>query len=136
MKVITNAPILTNVSGNYDIASADFSGANGTRPSFSSSRSPSSSDVEKAKREGFDWDKATGNWKKVQDSGVLDFISGLVGKGRQNQSQYNTGNYPPLVPVDDTKEKEEGMSTGMKIGLAIGGVAVVGAIIYFATRKK
>lgn len=131
MKVITNAPILTNVSGNYDIASADFSGANGTPPS------PSSSDVEKAKKEGFDWDKATGTWKKVQDSGALDYIAGLLGKRNQQPTQTYSGggiNYS-VIPVDD-ETKEEGLSTGMKIGLAVGGVAVIGAIIYFATRKK
>jgi hypothetical protein len=38
--------------------------------------------------------------------------------------------------TEDKDKKDEGMSTGMKIGLAVGGVAVIGAIIYFATRKK
>lgn len=128
MKVITNAPILTNVSNNYEKASADFSGANGTTE-------PSQAEKLAKEKQGLTWDKITGGWKKAQESGMVDTLLGLFGKGTQNQ--YTTGSYNPQVQPTDTIVKEDtGMSTGMKIGLAIGGVAVVGAIIYFATRKK
>jgi hypothetical protein len=130
MKVITNAPILTNVSSNYDIASADFSGVNGTTE-------PSQTEKLAKEKQGLTWDKITGGWTKAQESGMVDTLLGLFGKGRQTQN--TTGTYNPLVqPTGNltTEKEDEGMSTGMKIGLAIGGVAVVGAIIYFATRKK
>lgn len=128
MKVITNAPILTNVGNNYE-EEAVFSGVNGKKE-------PTQAEKLAKEKEGLTWDKITGGWKKAQESGMIDTLLGLFGKGGQTQTQYTAGNYQPVIPVDDTKEKEEGLSTGMKIALAVGGVAVVGAIIYFATRKK
>jgi hypothetical protein len=129
MNVLTKNPII--------VASNSYSNNSGpTPPSLPSSSSPSSSDVEKAKKEGFDWDKATGTWKKVQDSGVLDYIAGLVGRRNQQPVQTFSGGVTNQQPVMPVETRERGMSTGMKIGIAVGGVVLLGTIIYFATRKK
>jgi hypothetical protein len=134
MNVLTKNPIIVASNGYSNYTSSTGAMAAGAA---ATSKTPSTSDIEKAKKEGFDWDKATGTWKKVQESGALDYLASLFGKKNQQPTQayYGSGtNYqPPVVPVDT---KEKGMSTGMKVGLAIGGIAVVGAIIYFATRKK
>ena len=47
----------------------------------------------------------------------------------------------PSEPVanesaQDTAEQKSGLSKGAKIGIAVGGVAVLGIALYFLMRKK
>jgi hypothetical protein len=50
-----------------------------------------------------------------------------------NRNEYGNqgGGYTPYVPP-----QRQGMSTGAKVAIGIGIVAVIGAIAYFATKKK
>lgn len=88
----------------------------------------------------WDWE-AIGNTA----SNVLD----IAGKAAQTAQQIKTatsspgtpyipvssGPYPMLDPENPTPP-EEGLSTGAKVALGVGGVAVVGGLVYLATRKK
>jgi hypothetical protein len=71
--------------------------------------------------------------------GLKNFAQSDLGKaiagrflGQQpmgGEGGYGTGELPP-EPV------KKGLSTGAKVGIAVGGLALVGVIIYFVTKKK
>lgn len=100
--------------------------------------------VEMAKK-GKVWDKVKG-WMpnpeqaknflaQVQQSGgIKGWLQGFFGGGQQQTG----GEMPNVTPETPGAPgpKKKGMSKGLKIGLAIGGAVLLGAIIYFATRKK
>lgn len=70
-----------------------------------------------------------------QSSGITDFLKGKLqdslGKG-QNNTQVNNDFTPPAPVV----EEKPAMSMTKKIVIGVSIAAVVGIIIYFATRKK
>jgi hypothetical protein len=83
-----------------------------------------------AEKKKFDLDKTLGQAK--QGAELLGTVKGMFGKGGAPTGAPEVvggGGYTP--PAD-----EKGMSTGAKIGIAVGAVALVGIIIYVATRKK
>jgi hypothetical protein len=98
-------------------------------------------------KQGKVWDKAKG-WiasgkaqevlGKVQEAGgIRALLGGIFGKKGGASSP------PTDAPTDmgsgdgsGTPPPPQGMSKGMKIGLAVGGVLVLATIIYFATRNK
>lgn len=95
---------------------------------------PTEQKKEEMKKKGLQWDKVRGTWMKVKDTG---FLQGMFPNLFGNQNQTGPG---PEMPISNTPEApapdKKGMSKGMKIGLAVGGVLLLGTVIYFATRKK
>ena len=81
--------------------------------------------------------KRTGNTfgNKVKNFAQSDLGKGLLGKaigggGDGMGAPVDMGAIPPI------EEPPKGMSTGMKIGLIVGGVAILGLAAYFLLRKK
>jgi hypothetical protein len=92
--------------------------------------------VEQAKK-GKIWDKVKG-WiqsDKAKDllaqvqgaGGIKGWLSGLFG---------GSGGGAPPIDTMQTTPPPSGMSKGMKIGLAVGGLVILGIIIYAVTRPK
>ena len=79
------------------------------------------------------WEKTKNVYGKAKESGLLQGLENLALK------QGGTGATDPSTVVDlktpsgDTKPP---MSTGMKIGIGVGVIAVGFAIYWFAIRKK
>jgi hypothetical protein len=84
-----------------------------------------------------------------RDGGIACFIPCFENKVRakqlQNQTSSQSQSSNPKTDTtntgtgSDTKETEltkTGMSTGAKIGIAVGAVAVIGAIVYFGFIRK
>ncbi len=80
--------------------------------------------------------KTFGDWvNTAQEAGWIDAGVGLIGGLIKNRKDKNEGGggggyYPPPPPPP------RGLSTGAKIGIGVGVLAVVGVIIYFVARKK
>lgn len=92
---------------------------------------PSDAQKEEAKKKGLTWDKAKGAWTKAKDAGVFDTIKDLFGKKDTSSSQAPVADVPSAPASEDKK-----MSKTTKYILIGAGVLTLGAIIYFATRKK
>lgn len=105
---------------------------------------PTTTNIEKMKKKGFIWDKAKGAWTKAQgfwgkaeETGILGKVGDYFGLNLGNKPSPDGG--APIdttEPINETPAEEKGMSKNMKIGLAVGGVIIVGLIIYAATRPK
>jgi hypothetical protein len=88
---------------------------------------------EKAKNRAKAFDKAKQVYGKAKETGLLQ---GLENLALQQGKDAGTGgsDMPPPPPPPPAKEP---MSKTLKIGLIVGGVAVVGfAVYWFAIRKK
>ena len=83
------------------------------------------------------WDKLKGGIQKVSDSGILQQIGGAVQGGMQEDPAYGIGDtsFEP-TPIITTDPPKTGMSTGAKIGIAVGVVAVIGIGAYFVMKNK
>ena len=67
-------------------------------------------------------------FKQAKESGLLDKALGLFGLGEKPTEDG--------VPSTPKSKEDEESGKGVKIALIIGGVALVGAILYFVTKKK
>jgi len=118
------------------------SGGNITgKPAFesgTSSSTPSEKEIKEKKAKGYYWDKAKGVWGKAKESGLIDKLGELLGLNMGGGGGGGQSSEADLVstnaPAEDPTAKK-GMSTGVKIAIGVGIVVVVGAIIYFATKK-
>lgn len=125
-----------NVSGVKDPNEAvNPNGPGGTEKTPATDPNLSSTSPTGKEKAGAFWNKAQGVWQKAESSGTLDFLAGFLrGDTTQTNNQQEQWNANPVqAPLTPTKT---GMSKGMKIGLAVGGVVLLGTIIYFATKKK
>jgi hypothetical protein len=75
------------------------------------------------------WDKVKRAWVKAKDSGLVDSALNLLNRNRQQNMPVDLP--PPPPPVE-----QKGMSQGVKIALIVGGVAVVGVVLYLLLRNK
>lgn len=91
------------------------------------------------KKPGYVFDRALGGFVKLKDAGVLDLIGGLFGKNlpgsNANQNTGQTWDGGGQTPPPTTEEKP-GMSKTTKILIGVGGVLVIGVIIYMLTKKS
>lgn len=69
-------------------------------------------------------------FKQAKESGLLDKALGLFGLGAKTPAEDSGVSSAPSSIRDEESGK------GVQIALIIGGVALVGAIIYFATKEK
>jgi len=112
MKIITAYPVIKNgkvISDNFTINTMNYASAEGDKKI----------DFNALLKKGVE---LIGSGKV---SGTIQALRG--GRPRKPAS----APMPPPPPPPPT-----GLSMGAKIGIAVGGVAVLGAIIYFATKKK
>ena len=81
--------------------------------------------------------KTFGDWvDAAQQAGWIDGAVGLIGSAIKNRKNRNDGgggggDYMPPPPPPP-----EGLSSGAKIGIGVGALAVIGVIIYFVIKKK
>lgn len=94
---------------------------------------PTVTQVAEAKKKGFTWDALAGGFVKTKESGLLDTVLGLFGKGSATPPVSTAA---PYISVTTPVEEKPKMSTGVKIALIGGGVLVVGVLIFALTRKK
>ena len=122
MEVITNAPIY--VEGNES-----FLNVGGK---------------DKKKKDKKTGEKIAKGWENVKESDLGKFLIASGGKylvdkyGDTTYVNDGTGTPGPgtdLPPVGDDKEKST-MSTGAKIAIGVSVAAVLGLVIYFATKGK
>jgi hypothetical protein len=113
MKIITAYPVIENgkvISNNFTTNTMNYSSAAGDM------------DFSNLLEKG----KALIGSGKIKS--VIDTVKGLgIGKNKGKPM-------PPPPPPPPPPPK--GLSTGAKIGIAVGGVAVLGLIIYLVTKKK
>jgi hypothetical protein len=78
------------------------------------------------------WDKTKKAWVDAQEKDYINkgvnFLNTLFGGGQSQQTQTTEAGVPTGAP------QKEGMSNTTKILLVVGGVAVLGTIVYLATR--
>lgn len=91
----------------------------------------------KAKNKGMFWDKVKGGWQKISSSPAAQFaLQQVAAYAAQNSGAPTaSGQQQQQVETKVEENTKKPMSTGLKVGLIIGGVAVVGLIIYSMTSK-
>jgi len=119
----TTAPSVTPVTTNV--------------PQIPAGQQPTVAQLEEQKKKGIFWDKLKGTWITAKQSGVLDWLAGLVGiKLPQGQQ----GNLPPVgspqYGSNTTDGKDRKLSRNAKIAIGLGGVLVVGLIIYSISKNR
>ena len=79
-----------------------------------------------------------GDFFKRNEKDLLSIGSNITqGIGNQGTGQVQVGaSYPYSPPPPSVNAGRQGMSTGMKIGLAVGGLAVVGLVVFLVRRGK
>ena len=82
------------------------------------------------------WEKTKNVYGKAKESGLLQGLENLALKqGGSGAVSYDPSAVTDKTLIKDEKPKEP-MSTGMKIGIGVGVLAVGFAIYWFAIRKK
>ncbi len=81
--------------------------------------------------------KTFGDWvNTAQEAGWIDqgigLIGGLIQRGRENRQ----GGGSQQVFIPPPPPPPQGMSTGAKVGIGVGVVAVIGLIAFLVLRKK
>jgi hypothetical protein len=81
------------------------------------------------------WEKTKQVYGKAKESGLLQSLENLaLQKGGSGSPDANVN---AMLPDPNANTQKEPMSKGLKIGLIIGGVAIVGfAVYWFGFRKK
>lgn len=70
----------------------------------------------------------------ILKSGFNNWLAGKV--GAQAPSQQLGGPQVSVAPTNQSQAKQQGMSTGMKVGLAVGGGLLLITVIYLVAKKK
>ena len=142
----TFGPSTTKAWNTYGVEFAKTLGGTtptGTTPTETTPTAEPTKDeqIEQAKK-GKIWDKAKG-WitsDKAKDvlksllegGGFMGLINALFGAGSTSGDANTSG----TTTTDTTLPPKPGMSRNLKIGIAIGAIALLGIIIYSATRPK
>jgi hypothetical protein len=112
MKIITAYPVIENgkvISNNFTTNTMNYSSAEGDKK--------------------MDWNALLKKGADLIGSGKVSGAIQALRGGRRTRPA--SAPMPPPPPPPPT-----GLSTGAKIGIAVGGVAVLGLIVYLATKKK
>lgn len=109
-----------------------------TAPAPTTNTNLSQTDSKGNKKDGHVFDKAKGIWVKAKDSGLFDsaknWVNNKLGDGA------DTTQTPSPTTVDPTgatpPAENKGMSKGLKIGLIVGGSALVLYVLYRISQKN
>lgn len=77
------------------------------------------------------WDKAKKAWVAAKEAGLVDSALQLI-KNRRGVTDVPVTLPPPPPPAQ--KQEEQGLSKNVKIGLIVGGVVVVGVVLYLLLK--
>jgi hypothetical protein len=111
MKIITAYPVIKNgkvISDNFTTNTMNYASAEGDK---------------------INWNELLKKGSELIGSGK---VSGVIQSLRGGRLRKPASPPPPPPPPPPPK----GLSTGAKIGIAVGGVAVLGLIVFLVTRKK
>jgi ATPase subunit of ABC transporter with duplicated ATPase domains len=133
MNVITKYPI---VASNSDAETIDQ--YRSTYSGFASSavrrarqnRRRKSREKRRERGETFGQRFKQGAQKVLNNPFVQNVLAQKLGMGTEAQTS------PTAIDSASETKTSEGLSKGAKIGIAIGAVAIIGAIVYFVTKKK
>jgi hypothetical protein len=103
-------------------------------PQVPAGQQPTVAQLEEQKKKGIFWDKLKGTWIKAKQSGVLDWLAGLIGIKKPQGELPPVGS--PQYGSNTTAGKDRKLSKNAKIAIAIGSVLVVGLIIYSIRRNR
>jgi LPXTG-motif cell wall-anchored protein len=125
MNVITQGEVYSNARGNFWKNAVLFTPAG---PIIAASRAAKGEKI---------WKRKDGSMAIVDKSGkVIEEIPKDAEKQAKAPETKAPETKAPDVSATSSTTPSTGMSKGAKIGLAIGGVVVVGLVIFLATRKK
>jgi len=130
------AAALLNTLGGALTASGGGASPADTTPSTT----PTPEVIAAAKKKGVFWDKAKGWIQKGKDTGFFESLKAKFSPAPAAGAPTDTSGTPTdTTPVDTSATDATpppGMSKGMKIGIAVGAVVLLGVIIYAVTRPK
>lgn len=131
------------IGGNSPISTPSSNSNQSNMPPSATAVPPTPANIDSMKNKGFTWDKTKGAWTKLQgfygkldDSGILSKVGDYFGLNLGNKSPDGGAPVDSANTSSDIPVKSTGMSKGMKIGLVVGGVVILGVIIYSVTRSK
>jgi hypothetical protein len=87
---------------------------------------------QKKENRGKVWEKTKNVYTKAKDSGILQGLENLA-LGNKNATSTDSGSADNYTPTTPSKEP---MSTGMKVGIGVGILAIGFGIYWFGFRKK
>ena len=83
------------------------------------------------------WETTKTVYGKAKESGLLQSLENLALKGKGTGTTTTDANLNQFLPDPNAVKEKEPMNKTLKIGLIVGGVAIVGfAVYWFAIRKK
>ena len=151
MKVLTKYPVYVNKN---KVSNADLymngDGATSAAKTVAGQQSvnapklPTDQEIKDKASIGQIWDKTKGKWRtmtqdeqstfnKLRSSGVFSALGQFLGLGQRTSP---TTDSLPLLPIEDeSKKKEQKISTTTWVLIGVG-VLALGGIIFFATRSE
>ena len=81
-------------------------------------------------------DRTSAGFNKLQNSGILASAGNLLGGNQQQGTGIDDPMMSDINNFQPTKPPKSGMSTGAKIGIGVGVVALLGVGAYFLMKKK
>ena len=152
MNIITAYPVYKNgklISNNFTANTMNYSSANGPvffgpggPPPPAQSKplpglgggplpgaTPSAGAISNAQKAGMVWDKARGIFVKAKELGLVDGFLNRLGV-RRDRGQ------TPITTTQEPPQTKQPMSNTTKILLGVGGLVVVGLLVYAVTRPK
>lgn len=102
-------------------------------PTIPTGQQPTSAQMEELKKKGIFWDKAKRVWITAKETGFLDYLADIFGV---KSSSALPPTSDPTSTSPQTNPRTRPLSTGVKVAIGIGIVAVVGLIIYSNSKNK
>lgn len=127
---------IDSLGSDYDkMLAGTTTSSTSTSSGSTSGGAPSVEEQTKMAKAGKIWEKGKGWVTSGKAKNFLDNAKGLFG-GLFGGEQTPVDSGSQYVAPTPTPEAKKGLSKGAKIGIAVGVVAVLGFIIYKATKKK
>jgi hypothetical protein len=97
---------------------------------------PTANQVADAKKKGLFWDKVKGAWVYAKEGGILDWVGNLLGIKPPPAFQPTPPTATTTTTTTTNDDNNKGMSKTTKTLLIVGGVLVLGFVIFEIAKKK